>query len=69
MKPIDEADDDAPVTEGGDDALLREALGMAAQPTPAHLAEGQVIDGAYRIEAEIGAVERGAVLPRLRSQA
>ncbi|MEO8699432.1 MAG: protein kinase [Kofleriaceae bacterium] len=44
-----------------DDPLLREVLGMSVQESPAILAEGQVIDGVYRIESELGAGGMGRV--------
>jgi tetratricopeptide (TPR) repeat protein len=43
------------------DELLREVIGMAPRAAPAALARGQVVDGAYRIEDELGSGGMGRV--------
>ncbi|MGE0402620.1 MAG: protein kinase, partial [Kofleriaceae bacterium] len=48
-------------TSSSDDSLLREVLGMHARPPPPALATGQVIDGTYRVECELGAGGMGRV--------
>ena len=61
--PDDRIDDDpAADTDAGDsDGDLRDLLGMSAKRAPAILSPGQVIDDAYRIDAELGAGGMGKV--------
>ncbi len=56
----DSSDDVAP-TEGTDDGVLRDVLGMSPRVAPPVLTVGQVIDDAYRIEGELGAGGMGRV--------